>query len=150
MVPLGSLQLHQVVGILFDGLVPRQRVTSEAVQIPEAPCLRLIETAFRVRDESALPLALPGQIILGGRSLSATDLAARRGALVAVALDDDSGVLKRVSVTLPGDLSHVLQLESIGGLGDSLLVAIESVEGRNDDFPQVVSARLVLGVLYRT
>jgi len=80
MVPLGSLQLHQVVGILFDGLVPRQRVTSEAVQIPEAPCLRLIETAFRVRDESALPLALPGQIILGGRSLSATDLAARRGA----------------------------------------------------------------------
>ena len=148
-VSLASLQLQLVVGILFDKQVPRQKASSEAVQIYEAPCLRRLEVAFRVRDESALPLALPGQIILGGRSLSPTELAARKGDLVAVALDDDISVLKRVSFTLPGDLSHVLQLESIGGLGDSLLVAIESVEGRNNDFPQVVSARLVLGVLYR-
>jgi energy-coupling factor transporter ATP-binding protein EcfA2 len=149
LLPMASLQLHRVVGILFEDLPPR-RVNCEAVQISDAPSLRRIEAAFTVRDDSALPLALPGQVILGGQSLTPSELAAREGDLVAVALDDDTSILKRISKPLPGALSHVIQLESIGGLGASILAIFEPVEGRNNDFPQILTARLVLGVLYQS
>jgi hypothetical protein len=60
----------------------------EAVQIDDAPSLKKIVTSYRVRDDSALPLALPGQIVLGGTDIPATDLGAHEGKLVALTLTD--------------------------------------------------------------
>lgn len=144
-----AIKVMKVVGILFDDRIATQKTKQEAVQIEEAPCLQRIETAFRVRDQSALPLALPDQIVLGGAAIRPSDMAKYEGRLAAIALDDGSSIFKRISVALPGDLAHVRIFESIGGLGDSQPIMVERVEGRNTSFPLLVSARLILGVLYR-
>jgi len=66
-----------------------------------------------------------------------------------VALDTSGGcAFKRVGEVLPG-AEHVRQFESIGGLGESLLVRTEAIE--NDPFhglPLLRDTREILGVLY--
>jgi hypothetical protein len=149
MFPEAVLQLYRIVGILFESELRQFQTKNEAAPIEYAPCLRRIETAFRVRDDSALPLALPGQIVLGGPALQPSDLEAYEGYLAAIAVDDGSSIFKRIGPALPGSLSHVRMFKSIGGLGDSQLLMTESVESRTVEFPLVVSARLIMGVLYR-
>jgi hypothetical protein len=145
---LTEVQLHKVVGILLDERPFRPSVRDEAVQVAEASVLRRVKVAFLVRDESALPLALPGQIVLGGPLLSPRDLAAHEGRLLAVGFNNGAYALKRLGGALPDELSHVVQLESVGGRGNSLLAMLESVEGRSGAFPLIVAARSILGVLY--
>jgi hypothetical protein len=141
-----QIRLHRIVGAIFSDMPPPSG-GNEAIQIEEVPELEEVAVAYRVKEESAIPLALPGQIILGGAELSEQDLDAWEGRLVAVALDDGANVFKRVGTRLPGKMNHLRQLETIGGLGSSLVVATVSSEAAHG-VPTMVSARKVIGVLY--
>ena len=141
-----KVRLHRVVGAIFTSMPPPQG-GGEATLVESAPELERIEIAYRVREESAVPLVLPGQIILGGAKIAPQELDAWEGTLVAVTLDDGASIFKRVGSRLPGKLAHLRQFETIGGLGASMVVATEETEG-GDDVPLLVSARRVLGVLY--
>lgn len=141
-----QIRLHRIVGAIFSDMPPPPG-GNEAIQIEEVPELEEVAVAYRVKEESAIPLALPGQIILGGAELSARDLDAWEGRLVAVALDDGANVFKRVGARLPGALNHLRQLETIGGLGSSLVVATASSDAARGA-PTMISVRKIIGVLY--
>ena len=55
-----------MVGIVFDHSVRVPLGQDEAVLVDIDEVLKRIEIAFRVTDESAVPLALPRQVVLGG------------------------------------------------------------------------------------
>lgn len=141
-----KVRLHRIVGAMFTAMPPPVG-SGEATAVESAPELTRIETAYRIREESAVPLALPGQIVLGGAELTATDLDHWVGRLVAVTLDDGTSLFKRVGARLPGNLAHLRQFETIGGLGASIVIATEAIEGEQSA-PLMISARQVLGVLY--
>lgn len=139
-------QIHRVVGALFVNMPPPDG-RDEAAEIESVPALARIEVAYRVREESAVPLALPGQTILGGARLTARDLEGREGELVAVTLDDGTSIFKRVGQRVGGGLHHLRRFETIGGLGESAVIATEPVEG-GPDLPVMLFARPVIGVIY--
>jgi hypothetical protein len=142
-----EVQIHRVLGVLFESLPP-PREKQEAVQLEDAPGLARVATAYRVRDDSALPLALPGQLVLGGACITPAELDAYEGKLVALTLTDGAGIFKRVGPKLPGALAPLRQFESIGGLGSSEIVASEAIDGEFSGVPVMAYARQVLGVLY--
>jgi len=144
--PNQGTHIHRVVGALFVNMPPPEG-RDEAVEIDSVPMLARVEVAYRVREESAVPLALPGQTILGGSRLTAEELNGREGELVAVTLDDGTSIFKRVGQKVGGGLDHLRQFETIGGLGESAVIAIEQVEG-GPDLPVMLFARPVIGVIY--
>lgn len=141
-----KVRLFRIVGAIFTDMSPPSG-GGEATAINMVPELGRIEVAYRVREDSAVPLALPGQIILGGEELTPSDLNEWEGKLVAVTLDDGTSIFKRVGARLPGSLAHLRQFETIGGLGSSIVVATEALY-EVTSLPAMVSARRVLGVLY--
>ncbi len=141
-----KVRLFRIVGAIFTNMAPPSG-GGEATAIDTVQELDRIEVAYRVREDSAVPLALPGQIILGGAELTPSELDAWEGRLVAVSLADGSSIFKRVGACLPGDLAHLRQFETIGGLGASMVVATEVLDGTTN-VPAMVSARRILGVLY--
>lgn len=140
-----KLRLHRIIGAIFTDMPPPVG-GNEAGLVSEVPELSQVAIAYRVKEESAIPLALPGQIILGGAELDASQLDLWEGRLVAVTLADGSSVFKRVGGRLPGGLANLRQLETIGGLGSSIVISTEEIEG--GDVPVMVSARRVVGILY--
>ena len=143
--PETEVALHQVVGIIFDHSLTVVRGQDEAVLVDAADMLRRVKIAFRVRDESAVPLALEKQVVLGGRRIELNELGRHKDALVALMLDNESSIFKRVGAALPGELSHLQQFESIGGLGSSQVLSIGKP---HKGFQTVTSARAIIGVLY--
>jgi hypothetical protein len=140
-----EVAIHQVVGILFGYAANIPPGRDEAVLVDATAILERVELAFRVIDESAVPLALEKQVVLGGARIDLAELGQQEGALAALTLEDGSSILKRIGAALPGDLAHLRQFESVGGLGSSQVLGIgKSVPG----FGKVVAARLILGVLY--
>lgn len=144
--PTEEVRLLRVVGVLFDERPYYPRQTEEAVLVTDLSGIKSVKIVFRVRGESALPLALPGQTIIGGRCLTPSQIAEMEGSPVAIATTEEA-VFKRIGRDVPG-AQHVRQFESIGGLGASILVRMEDVEGSLSNLPIFVSAREVLGVLY--
>lgn len=141
-----KVRLYRIVGVIFTDMAPPPG-GGEATPVDALPELARIKVAYRVREESAVPLALPDQIILGGSEISPAELDGWEGRLAAVTLADGMSILKRVGTRLPGSLGHLRQFETIGGLGSSMVIATEVVEGHGD-VPLMASARRVLGVLY--
>jgi hypothetical protein len=141
-----KIRLHRVVGAIFTDMPPPTG-KGEATPVDEVTELLAVKVAYRVKEESAIPLALPGQIVLGGEQLTAAQLNSLEGALVAVTLGDGACVFKRLGSRLPGRFSQLLQLETIGGLGSSVVVATE-VSEQAHDVPIALSVRRVVGVLY--
>jgi energy-coupling factor transporter ATP-binding protein EcfA2 len=141
-----KVRLHKIVGTILTDMPPPHG-GGEATQIEAVAELADVKVAYRVREESAVPLALPGQVILGGAELSPTDLDGFEGRLVAVTLEDGASIFKRVGARLPSPLGHLRQFETIGGLGSSMVVATEQVDG-DTGVPLMASARAVLAVLY--
>jgi hypothetical protein len=139
-----QFDLHQVVGIIVEHALPLSSGPDEAVAIDPTEVLAQIETCFRVKDTSAVPFAFENQVVMGGKLVPLDQL--RENALVALTLNDGASVFKRVGRRLPGELAHVRQFESIGGLGSSEVLAVGKP---HDGFRQVMSARTVIGVLYR-
>lgn len=142
-----TVRLYRIVGAIFTNIPPPLKGRGEAVQVDTAPELAQIKIAYRVREESAIPLALPKQVIFGGSELSPCDLSTCEGKFVAVTLDDGTSIFKRVGAQLTGELSHLRLFETIGGLGSSMVIATEETE-RRDGMPIMVSARRILGVLF--
>ncbi|PKR53991.1 ATP-binding protein [Thalassospira marina] len=141
-----KVRLFRIVGAIFTDMAPPSG-GGEATAIDTTPELGQIEVAYRVREDSAVPLALPDQILLGGAELTPSELNTWEGKLVAVTLDDGTSIFKRVGASLSGSLAHLRQFEAIGGLGSSMVVATEMLDGA-DGLPTMISARRVLGVLY--
>lgn len=140
-----EVAIHQVVGIIFDHSVVVAQGQDEALQVDVGDALNCVKIAFRVADDSAVPLALEKQVVFGGERIELGELGVHKGALVALTLEDGSSIFKRVGAALPGELSHLRQFESIGGLGSSQILAVgKSHKG----FRSVTSARAVFGVLY--
>ena len=104
-----KVRLHRIVGAIFTDMPPPPVGGGEATQIDTAPELARIKMAYRVREDSAVPLALPGQVILGGAELTPSDLDTWEGKLVAVTLDDGTSIFKRVGARLSGSLAHLRQ-----------------------------------------
>jgi hypothetical protein len=140
-----EVAIHQVVGIIFDHTIRVGQGAEEAVPVDAQSVLERIEIAFRVVDESAVPLALENQVVLGGARIELNELGRHLDALVALTLEDGSSIFKRVGAALPGNLSHLRQFESIGGLGSSRIL---SVGKPHQGFQRVTNARLIIGVLY--
>lgn len=143
--PEAEVALHKVSGVIFEHDVTQGPGNDEAVEIDGSQVFAGIEVAFRVVDQSAVPLALPKQVVLGGKPIPLNELNSFRGRLVALSLSDGASIFKRVGDALPGDLTHLRQFESIGGLGHSQILAIGK---DHKGFDTVASARLIVGVLY--
>lgn len=140
------VELHRIVGVLFSHLPPPSG-RQEATEVDGLPELRRVEVAFKVREDSAVPLALPGQTVLAGGLLTPADLEGMRGEAVAVTVSDGTTYLKRVGSRLPGGLRAFRHFETIGGLGSSLVIATEDVDGLGDA-PVMIYVRAVIGILY--
>jgi hypothetical protein len=140
-----EVALHEVVGVLFRHGLTLSPGADEAILVEDSSLLDGIEIAYRVTEESAIPLALPRQIALGGEAVQLDRFAEHVGELVALTLQDGSSLFKRVGEGLPGDLSHLREFESIGGLGSSRTLAVGKP---HLGFASVVQARVIIGVLY--
>jgi hypothetical protein len=144
-VPEIEVAIHQVVGIIFEHSLTAEPGRDEAVQVDVGSVLQRIQAAFRVIDESAVPLALNKQVVLGSHCIQLDELKLHVGTLVALTLDDGSSIFKRVGTALPGELSHLRQFESIGGLGDSRILSVGKPQR---EVRSVINARVIIGVLY--
>ncbi|MPY72387.1 MAG: hypothetical protein GEU92_20235 [Alphaproteobacteria bacterium] len=145
--PESEVALHQVVGVIFDHETVMAPGNEEAVLLSDALFLQKIEIAYRIVEESGVPLALPRQIALGGRRIEPDQFSQYEGTLVAITLEDGSSIFKRVGTKLPGNLSHLRKFESIGGLGSSEIL---SVGAPQSGIRSVLNARLIIGVLYHS
>lgn len=134
-----------MIGIIFDHNLAVTHGQEEAVQVDASSVLKRIEVAFRVSDDSAVPLALEKQVVLGGARIELDELGRHRDMLVALTLDDGSSIFKRVGARFPTELDHLIQLESIGGLGSSQVLSIGKPQ---KGFRIITSARAIIGVLY--
>jgi hypothetical protein len=143
---VGDIVLHRIVGMLTEEPVPPPG-NGEATVLPSALTLSHIKTAYRVRDESGVPLALPGQIVLGGDLVTKNQLSAMEGNLVALRLDNGSSVFKRIGKPVPDAGGRLWQFESVGGLGSSMVVSLAELDEKSDA-PRFVCARRIIGVLY--
>ena len=141
-----KVKLYRIVGAIFSTMPPPQG-GDEATEVLDVPELARIAIAYRVKEDSAVPLALPGQIVLGGDELQPSELDSWEGNLVAVSLSTGVHVFKRVGASLSGRLRHLRQFETIGGLGSSVLIATEQLD-HTTDVPIMTSARKIIGVLY--
>jgi hypothetical protein len=142
----GEVVVHRIVGMLTEQPAPPPG-KGEATELPAAISLSHIKTAYRVRDESGIPLALPGQIVLGGDIVAKNQLSAMEGTLIALGLDDGSSIFKRVGRRVPGVGGRLWQFESIGGLGSSMVVSLVEPDERSE-VPRFSCARQVIGVIY--
>ncbi|MFM9864801.1 MAG: ATP-binding protein [Micropepsaceae bacterium] len=146
----GGVAVHRIVGMLAEQPAPPHG-KGEAMELPTASSLSDIKSAYRVREESAIPLALPGQVVLGGDFITRDRLVASEGVLVALVLSDGSSAFKRVGKSVPGTDGRLWQFESVGGLGASLVVTLEDPDEpdtRKREVAIFVCARRIVGVLY--
>ena len=143
--PEAEVAIHQVVEIIFDHSITVTPGQDEAVLVDAGDALKRIEIAFRVADESAVPLALEKQVVLGGSRIELDELGRHKDVLVALTFDDGSSVFKRVGAALPSELAHLRQFESIGGLGSSQVLSVGKL---HKGFRSVMNARAIIGVLY--
>jgi hypothetical protein len=143
--PESEVVLHEVVGLLFDHEIVVEQGQDEAVLVDASKVFARIEIAFRVIDESAVPLALPKQIVFGGPAINLAEIDCHEGALAALSLEDGSSILKRIGSALPGNLCHLRQFESIGGLGSSQVLSIGKMQ---TGVLALQSARKIVGVIY--
>jgi hypothetical protein len=81
--------------------------------------------------------------------LEVSRLEEMKGCPVAIATSGitEGAVFKRIGESVPR-APHVRLFESIGGLGESMLVRIEDIGGTFGGLPVLRSVRRVVGVLY--
>lgn len=142
-----EVALHKVVGMFFHVGALGDKGKDEAVRIDGRVLIERIKSAFQVQEQSAIPLALEGQIALGGPRLTPGDYEPNLNKYAALSLSDGTSLFKRVGSSLGGALSHVRQFEAIGGLGSADVLAVGKPE---PGFQRVESAVLILGVPYHS
>jgi hypothetical protein len=146
LLPIGEVRLLEIIGVIFENTPYWQNNKGEAAliekyQIPFDP-----KVAFKVRGDSALPLALKGQVVVGSEKSLRTQL--KDGELVAISFDGKDA-FKRVGSSLPSQ-PRLRLFESIGGLGESLVLRTEEIE--DDPFSKIPlideSVYKITGVIY--
>lgn len=141
--------LYRVVGVLFDESQDFRKTNSDAIPDENCKILAKVKKAFRVEGTSALPLAIDGQILLGGRELLPSDFTNMEGCIVGLGTKDGN-LLKRLGkqINLPNG-EHIRQFDSIGGVGESYILRTEEIEDDPYyDVPLIESAVEILGVIY--
>ena len=147
LLPIEEVQLLEVAGILFDNNHHWTKQGGEAALITNYVIPDKVELAFEIRGNSALPLAIPGQKVLAGHSILLNKLEENKGCLVAIVISGNEA-FKRIGGAVPG-VKGLRMFESIGGLGESILVRTEKLEDNSViDLPLLQSTRKVIGVLY--
>ncbi|MBB5753784.1 AAA family ATPase [Prosthecomicrobium pneumaticum] len=139
--------LHRVVGCLLVESVPPVS-GREAVQVDRDKIVDEIKAVYRLNQESAVPLALPGQLLLGGEHVLPAELGQHEAKLAAITLKDGSELLKRIGAPVSAKFPYLRHFETIGGLGQSIVLQTEELEDGMWDGPIVDYVRLVIGVLY--
>jgi hypothetical protein len=142
-----QIRLLKVVGILFEDEAPRLRISGDAQSIETTDVLDTLEVAFRVKQNSAEPLAIEKQIVLGGPQISISEINSLEGSLVAIETTDGQQVFKRVGAAVNG-LPRARYFESIGGRGNLIVASLDSTPSVSNRLPAVRSVRRILGVLY--
>lgn len=143
--PLDEVRALKVVGILFDDTPVYMKKREEAILVNGCTALSKVEVAYKIRGDSAVPLAYPGQIVLCGRKILPSELHTMEGQRVAICTSGGEA-FKRIGQAIPG-LPYIRQFEAIGS-GSSLIVCTEDVEENPAQLAVMTSARPVLGVLY--
>ena len=146
LLPSAEVRLLKVIGIIFSDEPTFPRPSGEAILENNADFIEKVEVIFQVSGDSAIPLALPQQMVLGGKSLISRDIKEFEGSLVAISTSQGDG-FKRIGKQLPG-APHIRQFDSIGGLGESQIVRLEDIDDSFSDIPILHSARIILGLLY--
>jgi energy-coupling factor transporter ATP-binding protein EcfA2 len=141
-----EIATHRVVGMLFVDTAKAPASKSEAVQIDGTGILQHVLIAYRIREDSAIPLALPDQIALGSSRIALCDLDHHLDAYVALHLSDGTSIFKRIGEKLPAPLSHLRKFETIGGLGVTDVLAVGQPQ---HGFKMVEYVVPVVGVLYQ-
>jgi energy-coupling factor transporter ATP-binding protein EcfA2 len=139
-----QVKLLKIVGVLFDQPALFARGNTEAYEDDASALVASIESAFRVDGESALPLALPGQVVLGGAMIVPGDLPTLHDVIVAVQTTAGA-LLKRVAGTDVED--GTILLDAIGGMGGSIVARLDPAKG-SSRLPVIKKARRVVGILY--
>ena len=141
-----EVRLLRVTGILFSNVPDWSRSSEEAHPVDQSELFRSVRLAYRVTGESALPVAIKDQVVLGGDVIPPDRLGEHENALVAVDTTDGA-VFKRVGRPLTA-VPHARFFESVGGRGNSTLVRTEDVSDSLGDIALLRSARHVVGILY--
>ncbi len=68
-----KVRLHRIVGAIFTTM-SSPAGGGEKARVDAVPELSGVVVAYRVKEDSAVPLALPDHIILGGSELTPADL----------------------------------------------------------------------------
>jgi hypothetical protein len=144
--PRSEVQLLKVVGVLFEAPSTLISDPVEALAIDIGSRLMEVETAYRVEGDSALPLALPNQLVLGGTAISPAELPKDRRSIVALETSTGKAVLKRVGACID-EIQGLHMFESIGGSGDSMAAYIVRPI-KPTQIPVVRRSRRIVGVLY--
>lgn len=140
-----DFMLHKIVGILFENVSNPPNSGEEAVKIDGSNMLQNVHSAYRVKEDSAVPLALSGQIALGKAIIELDKLDNFIDSYVALHLSDGSSIFKRVGKKLPSPFSHLRSFETIGGLGVAETLSVNQAQ---DGFRTLEQAVLISGVLY--
>ena len=149
-----EVRLLEIMGFLFDDkdYGNNDNNKDEAILLETYNLTEKITMACKVRGDSAIPLALEGQVILGGSQIFPKDFDGNIGKLIALATNENEQVFKRIGNCVgPKNYSHLRIFDTIGGLGNSKTFRTEELE--DDPFgkiPSIIpdSVREVLGVLY--
>ncbi len=141
--------MFKVVGVMFGGNVPFiPNPQGDAFPTTDESLINQLITCHRVRDNSAEPLALNGQLVLGGAEIPLDQVSAYEGKYVAIALQSGAGIFKRIGKALPDGLEHLRQFESIGGKGNSEILSLSSDPAVSAGFDCIATIREVRGVIY--
>lgn len=147
LLPVAEVRLLEIIGVIFDDTPLWKNKDGEACLIENYTFPYKPKIAFKIRGKSGLPLALPDQIVLGDEQLLPSQLEQNKGQLVAIALSGKEA-FKRIGECIPSQ-PRLRLFESIGGLGESILVRTEEIE--NDPFNKIAlfeTAYRIIGIIY--
>jgi hypothetical protein len=145
--PVAEVRLLEIVGVILDDNPSWEKRSGEATLINDYELPYKPTIAFTIRGDSALPLALPGQLVIGAERLLSNKLDEHEGNLAAIAFSGQEA-FKRIGKRLPSQ-PRLRVFESIGGLGESILIRTDEVE--NDPFskiPLIDTVYRIAGIIY--
>ena len=125
LLPVKEVRLLEIIGVFFDSSPDWRNTKGEAALVEEYAIPFNPKIAFKVRGESAIPLALNGQTVLAGETITRDQLGDSEGRFVAVSFNGQDA-FKRIGSSIPNQ-PRLRIYESIGGIGESLLLDRKSV-----------------------
>ncbi|MEN6386134.1 MAG: AAA family ATPase [Phycisphaerales bacterium] len=153
--PAEEVELLEVIGFLFDEQIySKNKNNNEAVLIEDYKFPNQITMAFKINGDSAMPLALKGQTILGGSQILPENFDKNIGKMIALVTNENEQVFKKIGRSIRlNSHRHLRMFDAIGGLGESRIYRTEDLENDScEKVPFVIpnSIREIVGVIYTT